>query len=125
MIWSFEFDVTEDVKPNEQTEIARELEEAIEGQVESIIRHHREVTFGSANVNIVGSHGQWEPGEPCPECGNREVCLANINSEIFYSGEGTFEYVEPDEAFDDPLLVLCEDCGTHLAATLSGKLLDD
>ena len=65
-------------------------------------------------IEPVESHAEWEPGQPCPECGNTELSVMALDEDKYHSEDGETHFVAKGEAIGPETSWICPQCMTEL-----------
>lgn len=57
----------------------------------------------------------WEPGNPCPECGNASLSVMSLDKTMYASVDDVFEFIKKDDTLGSVVSIICPECMTHLA----------
>lgn len=72
-------------------------------------------TLSSTEVVEAWQHDDWEPNEPCPECGSENITVIvprEYNTETF---KGELMHTAPAEVIGPDMNHYCKNCDTHLS----------
>lgn len=94
-----------------------EKTEAVEEAVTEILGEDTElgpVSVEGIKVNLGAVREDWEEGEPCPDCGSKDVSVMNVNEDRYDSSDGAFEFTKKGDALGPDVSHVCGSCVTFL-----------
>ena len=65
-------------------------------------------------VHTGDEHDEWEPGEPCPECGSDRISVMVLSEDIEHHDHQQSEFLKKGDTLGPALSHTCAECLTHL-----------
>lgn len=83
-------------------------------RIQQAIEEAEDLDDEALHIAAVSQESNWEPGEPCPECGNARLSAMGVEEDTVISKDGDCEFAGKGDAIGGYLDFLCPECMTRL-----------